>query len=258
MRLRPMRLLNCLLNCLLLNCLLQVLAEGDRVGVGVRYVLSVGGDFADRACNAIDRSEFIRSEIAKRGKDLRFNVEVTRHAVAGCGRRRAAAARRAATWDKDALDSKIEVSVVLSDAMSAGEISVGSAGVFNMDASAFHDTLRRMLGAGDEDVRAVARSIGNETYSPMATMWITTSAAFASDTSTSPDAAATSTATDTSASPAATSTASGITAVNSSNRVYNQFSADDLSKEFPSKSSSAAVIIINVSLILCCVMVALL
>jgi hypothetical protein len=116
-----------------------VAGEGDRFlcvnkCLGVRYVLSVGGAFADRVCSSNDRGEFIKSEILSNRANLvddtipfDFNGTVTRHAVSGCGAVDSGDGIRR-SWDKTAPDSSIQIALVLSTELPIGAIQIAASG----------------------------------------------------------------------------------------------------------------------------------
>jgi hypothetical protein len=256
-----------------------VAGEGDRFlcvnkCLGVRYVLSVGGAFADRVCRSNDRGEFIKSEILSNRANLvdipfDFNVTVTRHAVSGCGD----SIRR--SWDKTAPDSSIQIALVLSTELPFGAIQIAASGAteyaefFTSENSTF---FRRLLD--DEDVEVVASYITTTTYIPTTTYITTTTNATTTNgsavglvtgyTSTSAPFNSTTAVDATTSTLAATltpSTTSQTTASQpnnktSDNRIINdKFIGDDLSKEFLGQKSDSTVLAINLLLTLCAVMV---
>ena len=266
-----------------------VAGEGDRflcvnTCVGVRYVLSVGGAFADRVCRSNDRGEFIKSEILSNRANLvddtipfDFNVTVTRHAVSGCGSRR--------SWDKTAPDSGIQIALILSTELPIGAIQIAASGAteyaefFTSENSTF---FRRLLD--DEDVEVVATYIATTTTNAtsavmgLVTGYTSTSAPFISTTAVDTTLAETLDATTSTLPPtlAATLTTSTLALTTSTlalttstlaasqpnnktsdNRIINdKFIGDDLSKEFLGQKSDSTVLAINLLLTLCAVMVA--
>ena len=258
-----------------------VAGEGDRFlcvnkCLGVRYVLSVCGAFADRVCRSNDRGEFIKSEILSNRANLvdipfDFNVTVTRHAVSGCGD----SIRR--SWDKTAPDSSIQIALVLSTELPFGAIQIAASGAteyaefFTSENSTF---FRRLLD--DEDVEVVATYItattnatttnGSAVY--VGLVYTSTSAPFDSTTEVGTTLAETLDATtavaetlDASTLAATTSqtstTASQPNNKTSDNRIFNdKFISDDLSNEFLEQKSDSMVLAINLLLTVCAVMVA--
>jgi hypothetical protein len=268
-----------------------VASEGDRFTctapcVGVRYVLRVGGDFAERVCHAEDRGGFIRSEMMKRiegGIPFKFNVTMTRHSVAGCN-----TIRRNAGWDKNAPDSGIQIAVVISNELHGyGAIQIAPAGALeyaNYFTSDNSTLFRYMLDEGVVEVRATvitptANETTNETVvydvlGPLLNATEETSAppdsTIPTSTSAPPDSTTTiptstsaplysTTAIPTSTSAPPPTTSAPIFPGPSIDRsTNNQFSGDDLFKEFQPQVSAAAILIINLSLVTCSALVALL
>ena len=266
-----------------------VAGEGDRflcvnTCVGVRYVLSVGGAFADRVCRSNDRGEFIKSEILSNRANLvddtipfDFNVTVTRHAVSGCGSRR--------SWDKTAPDSGIQIALILSTELPVGDIQIAASGATEYAEFFTSENFRRLLD--DEDVEVVATYIATTTTNAtsavydvigLVTGYTSTSAPFISTTAVGTTLAETLDATTstlpptlaatltTSTLPLTTSTLALTTSTlaasqpnnkTSDNRIINdKFIGDDLSKEFLGQKSDSTVLAINLLLTLCAVMVA--
>ena len=255
-----------------------VAGEGDRflcvnTCVGVRYVLSVGGAFADRVCRSNDRGEFIKSEILSNRANLvddtipfDFNVTVTRHAVSGCGSRR--------SWDKTAPDSGIQIALILSTELPVGDIQIAASGATDYAEFFTSENFRRLLD--DEDVEVVATYIATTTTNAtsavmgLVTGYTSTSAPFISTTAVAETLdATTSTLPPTLAATLTTSTLALTTSTlalttssqpnnkTSDNRIINdKFIGDDLSTEFLGQKSDSTVLAINLLLTLCAVMVA--
>ena len=263
---------------------LRCSAEGDRflcanTCVGVRYVLNVHGEFADRVCMSKDRGDFIKSEITNRANFIDdiipfdFNVTVPRHSVAGCEHRNKI--RRHAVWDKTAPDSSIQVALIISNELPVGSIQIAAAGAneyaefFNSENSTF---FRRILDEGVVEVTATiitptANATTNETVVHDILDMLN---GYHSTTALSTDAVDTTSNVDTTSS-VLTSSANGLTTsavvgtasvtttpmINktSDNRIINdKFIGDDLAKEFEPGKSGATVLAINLLLLFCAVM----